>query len=293
MPYRFLCGLLLIMSVLQLGGCITDTIDDTYGNRLVEAQVEFDPGKSVVVDGENGDITIRRVAGTTAKVRADIRAKGEDRIAAVQVIMQTNLYGDLILRVDWPIGWRQPGEAATIDLELPGCLGLTVHTGNGAIEVSGLGGTAILNSGNGEIAVHDHAGDLEASTSNGTVRAERISGECRVRTSNGQVELNEVAGRVSVATTNGPVEAALTQENPGPVDIRTANGRVELTIGSGFTGDLRLETFNGSIRIDGVRGEQELDDEREWAVVHRGGEDARRSLIRTTNGRILLRQHPE
>ena len=288
MPLRSLVGAILIPIAVLLGGCATATIDEPFDSRQIESEVAFSPDRQVVIEGDNGDVTVRRTDATAAKVRAEIRGKGKSRLASVQVVMQANPDGDLSIRVDWPIGWRQPGEAATLEVELPGCSGLTVHTGNGAIDVTGLAGKAVLDSGNGSVTLSNHSGEVELNTSNGSVEARQIAGACRVRTSNGRVELVDIAGRVSVATTNGAVEATLTEENPGPVDIRTANGAVELQIGQGFTGDLRLETFNGRVRVVGVSGEVEVDDEREWAVIHRGG-TANRSLVRTSNGRIEVR----
>ncbi len=280
--------LLSLMIALAGAGCAASGGDAPLAHRQIEAEIAFNPACGVVIEGDNGDVRIRRADGP-ARVRADIRGKGEQRLAGVQVVMQTDRTGALNIRVDWPIGWRQPGEAATLEVELPGCTGLTVHTGNGAIDVAGVGGEADLHSGNGEILVADHAGSARISTSNGTVQAERIAGECRVQTSNGAVLLTDVAGRVSVVTTNGSVKVELTEDNPGPLDIRTANGRVDLQIGSAFAGDLRLEAFNGRVRVIDVSGHVEVDDEHEWGVIHRGGGDAR-SLVRTTNGRIEVRQ---
>lgn len=286
---RALMYALLFLPPLLLGGCEASNARDAFESRQVEAEVAFDPLKTVTIEGDNGDVTVRRTDASSASVRADIRGKGRARSAAAQVIMQADAAGNLSVRVDWPIGWRLPGEAAVLEVELPGCAGLTVNTGNGGINVTGLNGRAVLASGNGEIAVADHSGDVEISTSNGYVRADRITGECRIRTSNGEVALRDVGGRVSIATTNGAVEVRLTEENPGPLDVRTANGGVEIEIGAAFTGDLRLETFNGRVRIVGVSGDIEADDEREWAVIHRGG-SANRSLVRTSNGRIEVRQ---
>jgi len=283
-----LCSAIVILGLLGVGGCVSSAKDVSFALRQLEAEVPFDPSNAVIIQGDNGDVKVRKVDGSAARVRAEIRGKGDSRVSAVQVVMQTTATGALSIRVDWPIGWRLPGEAVSMEIDLPGCSGLTVHTGNGGIDIAELGGAAVLSSGNGEIVVADHAGDVQISTSNGFVQAVGIDGECRVRTSNGEVAVSDVSGRVSIATTNGGVELRLTDSNPGPIDIRTANGGVEIEIGDGFTGDLRLETFNGRVRIVDVTGDVEMDDEREWAVVHRGGSQ-NRSLVRTSNGRIVLR----
>jgi len=285
---KFLLLAIPLLAPFAAGGCAASSTATPFANRQLHAEVPFDPANAVVIEGDSGDVKVRRVDGP-ARVRADIRGKGSNRLAAVQVVMQTDRVGALSIRVDWPIGWRQPGEAAILEVDLPGCSALTVHTGNGGIDVAGLGGAAELSSGNGEIILADHAGDVQISTSNGFVQADRIDGACRVRTSNGEVTINDVTARVAIATTNGSVDVRLSELNAGPVDIRTANGGVELEIGDGFTGDLRLETFNGRVRVVGVSGEVEIDDEREWAIVRRGGSE-NRSLIRTTNGRVEVRR---
>lgn len=272
-------------------GCVTTDAQGPMAEQQKVSRVPFSPDRHVRIDGDNGDISVRMASGSEAVVRADVRARTAQRMTAVRVVMQTNEAGDLSIRVDWPIGWRDAGEAAALQVELPGCAGLIVHTGNGHIFVDGLGGEASINSGNGEVSVRGHDGDVEISTRNGAVAAIDIRGACRVRTSNGPVDLRDVRGRVQIVTANGPIEAALSDNNPGPVDIRTANGSVELEIGAAFAGELRMETFNGRVHTRDVRGEIEVDDEREWAVLVRGDSESR-SRIRTTNGRIELRERP-
>jgi DUF4097 and DUF4098 domain-containing protein YvlB len=280
-------ALFLLLFVVAIAGCAGSSVDEPFSTVQIEAELEFNPERAVIVEGDNGDVTIRHTDSDSVRVRAEIRGRGGKRVAAAHVRMQASEAGDLSIRVDWPVGWRQPGEQTTLQIDIPGCSALTVHTGNGGIDLAGLGGSASLNSGNGVIVVADHVGDIVLSTTNGSVEAARIDGGCRVRTSNGRVEAAEVAGRVSITTTNGAVEVRLTEENPGPTDIRTANGRVDLAIGSGFAGDLRLETFNGRVRIFDVSGDLEFDDDREWAVIHRPGTE--RSLVRTSNGIIVVR----
>lgn len=289
MSSRALMSLVLLLLLTVLGGCAASSSVQVLENRQIVSGIVFDPAHAVVIEGDNGDIKVRRVDGGSVHVRADIRANGAARLAAVQVVMQTDAAGTLSIRVQWPIGWRKPGEAATLEVDLPGCAALTVNTGNGGIDVAGLACPAVLSSGNGEISLADHAGSAEISTSNGYVTAERVNDACRIRTSNGLVQLRDIGGRISVSTTNGAVEIGLTEDNPGPIDVRTANGGVEIELGTAFTGDLRLETFNGHIRVVGVTGEIDVDEEREWAVIRRGGSD-NRSLIRTSNGRIEVRQ---
>lgn len=273
-------------------GCVTTDAAGPPAQRQLVSRIAFSSDQRVTIDGDSGDIHVRRAEGAEAVVRADVRARNAQRMEDVRVVMQTGEAGDLSIRVAWPIGWRDAGESAALQVELPGCAGLTVHTGNGHISVEDLGGTAALNSGNGEISVRRQDGDAEISTRNGAVTAIDIRGACRVRTSNGPVQLQAIRGRVQVVTANGPIEAALSEDNPGPVDIRTANGSVELGIGAAFTGELRMETFNGRVHIRDVRGEIEADEHREWAVIIRGGPEPR-SRVRTTNGRIELREQRE
>lgn len=286
--------LLLLLAILApcVAGCVATDAAGPPAQRQLVSRIAFSSDRHVTIDGDSGDILVRRAEGTEAVVRADVRARNTQRMDGVRVVLQAGEEGDLSIRVDWPIGWRDAGESAALQVELPGCAGLTVHTGNGHISVDGLGGAAALNSGNGEISVRGHDGDVEISTRNGAVAAADIRGACRVRTSNGPVELRNVRGRVQVVTANGPIEAALSDDNPGPVDIRTANGSVELEIGPAFAGELRMETFNGRVHLRDVRGEIEADEQREWAVLTRGGPEPR-SRVRTTNGRIELREQRE
>ncbi|MBX3406315.1 MAG: DUF4097 family beta strand repeat protein [Phycisphaeraceae bacterium] len=272
-----------------LGGCVTTDADGPMSQRQAVMRVPFAGDRAVTVEGDNGDIAVRRGEAQEAVITADIRARTARRGESVRIVAQTSPEGDLSVRVQWPIGWREAGEAASLIVELPACAALTVHTGNGSIAVEGLSGEARIDSGNGEVSLKGHQGDAEISTRNGSVELIDHRGACRVRTSNGPVDLRGVTGRVQVVTANGPIEVALSDDNPGPVDIRTTNGSVHLEVGPGFRGETRAESFNGRVRVRVLTGAIEMDDEREWAVVRREGSEPR-SRVRTTNGRIDLRE---
>lgn len=272
-----------------LGGCVTTDAVGPMSQRQTVVRVPFAGDRGVIIEGDSGDITVRRGETPEAVITADIRARSARRGEAVRIVAKTSPEGDLSVRVQWPVGWRDAGEAASLLVELPGCAGLTVHTGNGNITVEGLSGEARIDSGNGDVSLKGHTGDADISTRNGSVELSDHGGACRVRTSNGPVDLRGVAGRVQVVTANGPIEVSLSDDNPGPVDIRTTNGSVQLEIGPGFRGETRAEAFNGRVRVRVGSGTVEIDDEREWAVVRREGTEPR-SRVRTTNGRIDLRE---
>lgn len=287
------CSLIVMLwlpaACVALGGCVTTDAEGPMAERRAVVRVPFAADRAVTVEGDNGDIAVRRGESSEAVITADIRARTARRGESVRIVTQTSPGGDLSIRVQWPVGWREAGEAASLSVELPGCSGLTVHTGNGSIAVEGLSGHARIDSGNGDVTVRDHDGDAEVSTRNGSVDVADHRGECRVRTSNGLVDLRGVSGRVQVVTANGPIEVSLSDDNAGPVDIRTTNGSVQLEVGPGFRGETRAESFNGRVRVRVSSGHVEIDEQREWAVWRREGIEPR-SRVRTTNGRIDIRE---
>ncbi len=231
--------------------------------------VPLEPGQSVLVDNENGSVTIEswnrnevRIEATRY-VDAGSRDSAREALSKVQVEVSTTGSGVEIRTVmprssdgffSWLMG-SHSNAGVTYRITVPRSVDLDIDTVNGRVSVSGVAGRMNLESTNGRIEVRKASGHVNASTTNGRIFAELVSvdrGGMRFSTTNGSVTLelpDNLEADVNASTTNGSIKT----EFPITVQGSFGKNRLEGSInGGGET--LRIRTTNGSIRINRADG---------------------------------------
>jgi len=126
--------------------------------------------------------------------------------------------------------------AVTYEVDLPAGLPVTGGTSNGAVTLSRVGAVDVHTS-NGRIEGTDlGGGGVTVETSNGAVElATSVAQDIRVRTSNGDVTVTVPAGayRVATYTNNGDRDVAVTDDPSAAhsLDLRTSNGDITVRTG--------------------------------------------------------------
>lgn len=208
----------------------------------------------VTIESPNGAIVVREGAdGGGVQVTATLRSDSAERLALAEVRADRQADGSLLVWVQWPQE-RQPNEGARLEVELPAgsVSALKAHSGNGAIEVTGLAcpGGADLKSSNGAITVRGITGAVKARTSNGAVTVEGATGDVDAVSSNGRIDVVQApgAGSVLAHTSNGRITVALASGFAGEISGRTSNGRVSLPQGEDVT-VLRSGRNDAAVRV--------------------------------------------
>ncbi len=222
------------------------------------------PGKTIEIEGVNGEI---RAAGTTGKdvvVDAHKRAR---RSNPDDVTIEVLEHADgITLCVHYPDSWGSHntcaphGEshmsthnndvAVDFDVKVPSGVRFMGRTVNGGIVARGLEAAAEAHTVNGGIELSTR-GWARASTVNGSVRvalgSATWSDALSFKTVNGSVTVEvpeDIGAHVHARTVNGGIQT----DFPVTVQGRLVGHMLEGTLGKGG-GDLELETVNGSIRL--------------------------------------------
>lgn len=256
--------------------------------KTVVLTVDHLPDKALAVTASNGKVEARRELLAAVEVTAEVRALTEERLAQVEVRVERNADGALVVRALWPDNKLKSREGCDFRIATPGAHGVELRSSNGSLKAIGLSGVARLDTSNGSVTVEEHAGSLEADTSNGSIKVRELAGDLRAQTSNGRIEASGVAGAIWAKASNGSVDIALASSSAGPVDAESSNGSITLALSEGFAGTLDLITSNGSVKIDNGL---------ESRVVSRQAEKARlqfdhtgpASRASTSNGSIHVR----
>jgi len=227
----------------------------------------FNAGDRLVVDNENGSVTVESWDRSQVRIQAVKYADRGSRESAQSILDQieiriTEAPGSIDVRTITPRrsdsssfwGWMKGdggNYGVTYTIMVPRTANLDVETINGRVVVRGVSGAMDLESTNGRIEVHDGAGRVEASTTNGRIYAQLRSvspGGMRFATTNGSVEVelpDSVAADLDVSTTNGSIKTDF------PITVSGTFGKNRLSGQMNGGGEqIRIRTTNGSVRIN-------------------------------------------
>ena len=242
----------------------------------------------------NGALDIAADASVTeVSIEASVRCGGQTQAEADERLAATTLEvlrGDGNVLVIQPIfpQPRRSADAASFVVRLPDAQGIKLDTSNGAITVSGLGGSLVAATSNGRIEVRDHTGSARLDSSNGAIVVERHAGSLVVDTSNGAIRLTDIAGSVEADTSNGGIVVSMADGQTGPVHLDSSNGGIRLEVGPAYTGEVVMSTSNGSVNVDDAAGRISYTNIRRGSGTVRFQAQGPRSVIETSNSSVRL-----
>jgi len=148
---------------------------------------------------------------------------------------------------------------------------VSLHTGDGSIQLANLKGNMELDSGDGNLEIRSVDGTLRARTGDGHIRAEgRFDG-------------------VEIATGDGHVETIAEKGSSlgSGWDLQTGDGNVSVELPANFAADLELQSGDGRISLDlPVTVEGHLETNHVRGKLNGGGAPLR---VRTGDGSIALK----
>jgi DUF4097 and DUF4098 domain-containing protein YvlB len=210
----------------------------------IEKDLALQPGGQFTLESEVGSVTLTG----TSRPDAHIVITSE----------QGDLNGELEFTFTSGSGWARVtarrkhesfwshGDSVRFEIEVPTHTRTEVHTGGGAISLSGLQGDSDVKTSGGPISVDGLNGSLEAYTSGGPIHVREVTGDVHAGTSGGPIEAEEVDGSLVAHTSGGPVHI---DRVSGRVDARTSGGSIHATYGRGNIHGGVLETSGGSIEV--------------------------------------------
>jgi DUF4097 and DUF4098 domain-containing protein YvlB len=225
--------------------------------RCEVREITLPAWEDVAVRTVNGSIEVEKWDRDEIRVRAKITVKGSDREETMDAIdIETEGH---TIRADGPrrhggflglFGGRE--WSVSYRLMVPAGTDVDVHTTNGEIEVTRVGGAVDFGTVNGGVKLIEVGGDVHGGTTNGSVRVSLVAEgwdgeEVDVHTTNGGVRIElpeDFSARLDLATTNGGISV----EHPVTVERQKRN-RLSGTIGDGGDTVVRARTTNGGVHI--------------------------------------------
>jgi DUF4097 and DUF4098 domain-containing protein YvlB len=143
---------------------------------------------------------------------------------------------------------------------------VSIETGGGGVEATGISGRVDIQSGGGKVRVDDIGGSANLETGGDSIDVGRVGGDLKLQTGGGSIMIHSVKGMIRAQTGGGNVtvlsgeQGAVVEAGGGNVEIKSCSGRVKASTGGGSIdlgdvgGPAEIDTGGGSIRLASAKG---------------------------------------
>lgn len=223
------------------------------------------PGGTLTVDADSGDITVRTSA--TNQVTVDVIRKGSPSDIRDYEITFSQEGSDVHVNGKSEHKWRffdWNSLQVHFTINVPSTYNVHLGTSGGDIKVSDLRGEALCKTSGGDLDLGNIQGNVDARTSGGDVKLATATGKVELRTSGGDIKAGDVNGPLTVRTSGGSIELhrvmgdLVAHTSGGGIEIGDAFGAIDATSSGGSIratlarqphGDSKLSTSGGSITL--------------------------------------------
>lgn len=222
--------------------------DGEFGGdyRVTETEtLRFDRPESLVVDGENGSVTVQSDATAPAgEITVEATKRAETRGDLGGIAVESSRNGS---RLRLAVVTDDDIDAAVdLSISVPDEVSVErVATCNGEVVADGVAVEGIETQ-NGSVTLSDTVGDTRVETKNGSVTAERADGFLDVTTANGSVTVRDAAGIDGIETKAGSIDAEIAAIR-GDTTIQSRVGSVGLRADAALDADVTLTTNLGRL----------------------------------------------
>lgn len=192
------------------------------GSKTFDKSFTAPPGGRLVVDAEDGSVTVVGHDSRDLTVHADIRGTEQFVITAEQTDTGVTVRGRTHFR------WYNVAfnySIVHITIEVPRDYPVELKSSDGHLDVSQVSAGIQGGTSDGRIQLRDISGAIDLRTSDGSITAENIKGATRLRTSDGSITVSHVVGDVDVQTSDGHVELT---DIDGKISAETSDGRMSI-----------------------------------------------------------------
>ncbi len=143
-----------------------------------------------------------------------------------------------------------------VDIHMPREGRVSLHTGDGKIELGNFKGEMLLHSGDGSLEISAVDGKLRAISGDGRIRADGRFDELDLKTGDGRVEARAAAGSAlanswRLESGDGMVTLEVPENLSANVDLHTGDGHIDLDVPITTEGKIREGEVHGKLNGGG------------------------------------------
>lgn len=225
--------------------------------RVVQKSFTIEPGGTLKVDTQGGDITVRPGRGNEVivvarqKIRAKRDAEADELLKNLQLeISQSG--NDVSASAKYAkssagmIFGSWPPVKVSFEVTVPARIDTVLKTSGGDVVLGDLVGAMQINTSGGDIEIGRINGSVKASTSGGDIELREATGETRLDSSGGDIDVDRVVGATKITTNGGDIEVDAVE---GSLNAHTSGGDVSVRISGALAADCSLGTSGGDIEV--------------------------------------------
>jgi len=280
---------ILLISGTLLAGCEVNLNSEGLSARELKTfKVTGQP--EIVLDTFDGAIELHSWDRNEIEVEVEKRAMEQVLLDEIKIDAQQN--GNTItVKVTGPARSDHRGvtigmhisPTARLRVAVPRSANINATSGDGSIRAEAIDGKIILHTTDGSVTATRLGGDIQIRSGDGSIRVDDSTGKLDLETDDGSIGVEAKPSVLRLRTGDGSVRVAI---EPDTVmadnwDITTSDGSVSLTLPGLFNAELDAETNDGVVRTNHPL----LDEDR---PERRDGEDRgeRRERRRTLRSKI-------
>lgn len=240
-----------------------------YGDMLVEREEKTFPVAAgtvprVVVETFDGSVIVRAWDKPEVSYTAQKRAATAEEMKEFAIQAEPR-GGDIVIAAKPLQSGANLNASVQFEVYVPRRANLTINSGDGRLNVEGVGGDLRLNTGDGAIYVKDGNGTVRATTGDGRITIDAFDGAAEARTGDGRISLR---GRFA------------------QLDARTGDGMISLDLPPGV--DATVETNAETVTHDNTFTPEDQDETKRVRRWRAGRGNQRTFTLHTNDGRIAL-----
>jgi DUF4097 and DUF4098 domain-containing protein YvlB len=242
-------------------------------------RVETDDGAVRVSTGDIKQVEIR-VEYSGYKLDRDLSVNTSQSGDSIDVTAKTH--------GTWGFSWGSHHTSLRVEIHMPKDADLTVHSGDGAIEVVSLAGSVDLTAGDGNITVQGVKGYCHFHTGDGHIEARGLDGQVDASSGDGHINIQGRFDSLRIKTGDGSVTARADSGSrvSSSWTITTGDGSVDLEIPGDLQANIEASTHDGHISLGlPITVEGTFSSSRITGKLNGGGQTL---TIRTGDGSIHL-----
>jgi hypothetical protein len=206
MPRHALGLCLLTFAIIASTAC-SPLIAPTVTQSVTQS-LDVGPASALSVEIDAGSVTIERGRDGRVDVSATKSAAGQ--AALNSLFLDIGRDGDRVRVVFHRSADSTGGQSVTLRIGVPRATAVSVTTGAGAVDISGISGGANVRTGAGQISCRDATGTLDTVTSAGDVEVWGADGPVRANASAGAVKVEgKLSGDSRLSSGSGAVTVRL------------------------------------------------------------------------------------
>jgi len=217
------------------------------GERHFSKQFSVKPGETLILETDEGSVTITGTTSNEVSVEADIKGKTGDvdnfDITADQTPTGVTIKGKGRRSDAW--FWNTYDVDVSYVVKVPREYNLRLNTAGGDLNVSNIAGKVKGETSGGNAGANDVQGQVDLSTSGGNIGVESITGDVKLVTSGGEISAKSITGGIDMWTSGGNIKVV---DADGKVNAQTSGGDISVRLKNDNKG-MYVETSGGNIRI--------------------------------------------